>query len=81
VIAQEMNIDDYIDRLGASLGIDTSGLIKSAEQKAQEKQQMQEQQQMMMAQQVMGDMATKATPEAAKAVAQYTQGQMAQPQE
>lgn len=50
VIAQELNIDDYIDRLGASLGIDTQGLVKSEEQKAQEQQaamQAQQQQQMM----------------------------------
>ena len=51
VIAQELNIDDYIDRLGASLGIDTQGLIKSPEQKQQEQMAAQEaQQQQMMAQ-------------------------------
>ena len=49
VIASEMNINDYIDRLGASLGIDTSGLIKSQEQKMQE----QMAQQQMMQQQMM----------------------------
>jgi hypothetical protein len=52
VIASEMNLNDYIDRLAASLGIDTSGLIKSAEQKAQEQamqQQMMQQQQMEQA--------------------------------
>ena len=53
VLAQEMNIDDYIDRLGASLGIDTQGLIKSPEQKQQEQmaaqQAMQQQQMMQMA--------------------------------
>jgi hypothetical protein len=53
VIARELNIDDYIDRLGASLGIDTQGLVKSEEQKAQEQEaaeaQMQEQQMMQMA--------------------------------
>lgn len=68
VIAQEMNIDDYIDRLGASLGIDTNGLIKSPEQKQQEQAAMAEQQQMMMAQQMMGDIASKATPETVKAI-------------
>jgi hypothetical protein len=68
VIANEMNIDDYIDRLGASLGIDTNGLIKSPEQKQQEQAAMQQQQQQMMAQQMMGDIASKATPEAVKAV-------------
>lgn len=51
IIAQELNIDDYIDRLGASLGIDTQGLIKSPEQKQQEMMAAQEaQQQQMMAQ-------------------------------
>jgi hypothetical protein len=52
VIASEMNLNDYIDRLAASLGIDTSGLIKSEEQKAQEQamqQQMMQQQQMEQA--------------------------------
>lgn len=51
IIAQELNIDDYIDRLAASLGIDTQGLIKSPEQKQQEMMAAQEaQQQQMMAQ-------------------------------
>ena len=53
VIQQNLNIDDYIDRLGASLGIDTQGLIKSPEQKAEEQAaaeaQMQQQQMMQMA--------------------------------
>ena len=50
VIASELNIGDYLDRLGASLGIDTQGLVKSDEQKQQEAQQQQEmmQQQQMM---------------------------------
>ena len=53
VIKKELNLDDYIDRLGASLGIDTQGLIKSPEQKQQEaqakQQQMQQLQMMQMA--------------------------------
>lgn len=72
VIAQEMNVDDYIDRLGASLGIDTGGLIKSAEQKAQEQQAAQAQQQQMMLQQTAASMAEKAT---APAVNQAGQAQ------
>ena len=40
VLQSEMNISDYIDRLGASLGIDTNGLIKSDEQKQAEAEQM-----------------------------------------
>ncbi len=55
-IARELNVDDYIDRLGASLGIDTDGLIKSAEQKQQE-QQMAQQQQMQQAMMSMGEKA------------------------
>lgn len=49
IIQNELNINDYIDRLGASLGIDTSGLVKSEQQKAMEQQQaqMMQQQQMM----------------------------------
>ena len=51
VIANELNIGDYLSRLGASLGIDTQGLVKSPEQKQQEQQAAQEaQQQQMMAQ-------------------------------
>lgn len=67
VIASEMNLSDYIDRLAASLGIDTSGLIKSAEQKQME----QMQQQMMMQQQMLEQgamgMAQRAAPEVARA--------------
>jgi len=67
VIASEMNLNDYIDRLAASLGIDTSGLIKSAEQKQME----QMQQQMMMQQQMLEQgamgMAQRAAPEVARA--------------
>ena len=66
VIASEMNLNDYIDRLGASLGIDTSGLIKSAEQKAAEQQQAMEMQQQAMAQQTMAQMAVRGTPEMIK---------------
>lgn len=35
VVAQELNIGEYITRRGTALGIDTSGLVKSAEQKEQ----------------------------------------------
>jgi hypothetical protein len=64
VLARELNVDDYIDRLGASLGIDTTGLVKSPEQKAQEQQQMQQQQQ----QQMMASMAEKAVGPVAQGV-------------
>ena len=70
VISQKLNIDDYMDRLGASLGIDTGGLIKTDEQIQQEqaeameqqKAEMQEQQQAQM----MGDVVKGATPQIAK---------------
>lgn len=62
VLAREMNLADYIDRVGANLGIDTAGLIKSVEQKQQEAQL--QQQQMQQAQ--MMDMAGKAAPQLAK---------------
>lgn len=77
VIAQEMNIDDYIDRLGASLGIDTQGLIKTPEQKMELKQQ---QQQQMMQQQMM-QMAEKGVPAAAKGMVEAQSAQNAQPEE
>lgn len=63
IIAREMNLGDYIDRLAASLGIDTDGLIKSPEQKAMEQQQMQEQQQQMMMQQLMTQAGGKVIPD------------------
>lgn len=44
VIQSELNVADYIDRLGASLGIDTGGLVKSEEQRMQEQEAMQAQQ-------------------------------------
>jgi len=70
VIAQKLNIDDYMDRLGASLGIDTGGLIKTDEQIQQEqaeaqqaqKAEMQEQQQAQM----MGDVVKGVAPQMAK---------------
>ena len=75
VLQSEMNISDYIDRLGASLGIDTNGLIKSEEQKQAEAEQAQMMQQQQMQEQMMAEMASKATPEATKAIAQATQQQ------
>ena len=40
-IMSNLNLDDYIDRLGASLGIDTSGSVKTARTKADGEQQAQ----------------------------------------
>jgi hypothetical protein len=73
-IMQNLNLDDYIDRLGASLGIDTGGLIKSPEQKQQEQQQAQEQAEQQMQQQqqmaMMQDVVRGATPAMAKGLAE-----------
>ena len=63
IIAQNLNVDDYIDRLGASLGIDTGGLVKTLEQKAQEQQAVQMAQEQALTQQTMGKMAERAAPE------------------
>ena len=61
-VLREINVDDYIDRLAASLGVDTQGLIKSPEQKqAEQQQQMQMQQQQQMTQ-----LMSKAGPELVK---------------
>ena len=65
-IMQNLNLDDYIDRLGASLGIDTGGLIKTPEQKQMEAQQAQEQQQQMMQQQFQQDLIKGVAPNAVK---------------
>ena len=59
-----MNVDDYISRLAASLGIDTQGLIKSPEQKQAEAQAAQQAQQ----QQMMAQMAEKAVAPAVQGV-------------
>ena len=47
---QQINIDDFIDRVGVSLGIDPQGLLKSKEEQAKQQQQapQQRQQQMIM---------------------------------
>ena len=74
IIAQEMNIGDYIDRLGASLGIDTSGLIKTSEEKQMEKQMIDQQRQQMMQQQMMQDVVKGSAPPLAKTIAQDVAG-------
>ena len=68
-IMSNLNLDDYIDRLGASLGIDTGGLVKTPEQKQAEQQAQMEQQQQMMQQQMMQDMVKGATPGVVKGIA------------
>ena len=74
VIQQYMNVGDYIDRLAASLGIDTGGLIKTEEQMAQGQQQQQE----MMQQQTMAKMAERAAPQLAKSMAEQPQAEQPQ---
>ena len=68
-IMQNLNLDDYIDRLGASLGIDTGGLIKTPEQKQMEAQQAQQQQEQMMQQQFQQGLITQAVPNITKGMA------------
>lgn len=46
VIQNEMNVGDYIKRMGAAQGIDMKGLIPTPEEKAQKAQEMQQQQMM-----------------------------------
>lgn len=65
IINQNLNVEDYIDRLGASLGIDTGGLVKSPEQKAEEMQAMMQAQQQQMGQEMITKMAEKAAPQLA----------------
>ena len=69
-IMNNLNLDDYIDRLGASLGIDTGGLIKSQEQKQQEQMIRQQQAQQMSQQQMMQDAVKGAVPPIAKGISE-----------
>ena len=70
VLSQKLNIDDYMDRLGASLGIDTGGLIKTDEQIQQEQAEAQqaqmEQQQQAQQAQMQADVIKGATPNMVK---------------
>lgn len=75
VISSEMNIDDYISRLAASLGIDTGGLVKSPQQKQAEQQQAMAAQQQMMAEQTAAKMAEQATAPTINQVGKATSNQ------
>jgi hypothetical protein len=66
VIQSELKVGDYIARLGASLGIDTFGLIKTEQEKMQEQEAALAQQQQMMQDQTMASMAERSAPELAK---------------
>jgi hypothetical protein len=81
VIAQYMNVGDYIDRLGASLGIDTGGLIKTEEQIAAEQQQAMMAQSQAKLEDTMSGVAQKGGPEVVKQMmAQMQGGQDQQPE-
>ena len=60
VLANYLNVGDYIKRRGTSLGIDMDGLVKSEEQIQQEQMAAQQAQQQQMQEQGMMDMANKA---------------------
>ncbi len=62
VLQSNMNIGDYITRIGTALGIDLDGLMKSPEDKQAE----QEAQQKQMQEAQMGDIAKSAAPALAK---------------
>lgn len=76
VLQEEMNVGDYITRIGTALGIDLDGLVKTQEQKTQD----QEVRNARMQQAQMGEIAKAAAPAVAKegaaAIAQQvTQGE------
>jgi len=66
-LAQYVNIDEYLKRRAASLGLDTEGLIKDQEQIMQEQQQAQ-----------MAQMASQVAPNAVDAMGNITQEQVKQ---
>ena len=66
-LAQYVNIDEYLKRRAASLGLDTEGLIKDQEQMMQEQQQAQ-----------MAQMASQVAPNAVDAMGNITQEQLRQ---
>jgi len=73
VVRQELNVNEYITRLAASLGIESNGLIKSDEQKQQEAEARKQQEEAMQERQLMGDVVTKVAPELAKSEMQNQQ--------
>jgi len=72
-VMRELNINEYINRLAASLGIESKGLIKSEEQKQQEAQAQQQQMQEMQERQMIQSVADKVVPEAVKSQIQQQQ--------
>ena len=67
---RELNVNEYIGRLAASLGIDTEGLLKTEEEKQQEQQAMLQQQEQMEERQLMGKVVGDVAPEIAKSAMQ-----------
>ena len=72
-VMRELNINEYINRLAASLGIESKGLIKSEEQKQQEAQAQQQQMQEMQERQMIQSVADKVVPVAVKSQIQQQQ--------
>tara|TARA_R100001530_G_scaffold117354_1_gene84488 strand:- start:258 stop:782 length:525 start_codon:yes stop_codon:yes gene_type:complete len=70
VAMRELNVNEYIGRLAASLGIDTEGLLKTEEEKQQEQQAMLKQQEQMEERQMMGKVVGDVAPEIAKSAMQ-----------
>ena len=76
-IAGEINIADALSRVASSLDMDTQGLIKSAEQKAEEQAAEQEQMQQMQ----QAEMGGKAIAPAINAMSKQQQGGWSPPLE
>lgn len=68
VLMSEMNVSDYITRIGTALGIDMNGLVKSADQRAQEQQAQQQQMQDQALQQAVQAAVPAVAKEGAQAV-------------
>lgn len=68
ILAKHMNIQDYIDRLGSSLGIDTTGLIITQEEQMAQQAAQQQMMQQATQQKMMMGMVDKATPAIAKGI-------------
>lgn len=77
-MAKYLNIEDYINRLGSSLGIDTSGLIIGEEERQAMMAKQQQMAQQAMAQKSMMSMGEKAAPAVAKGVMENMPAMMQQ---
>lgn len=67
---RRVDFDDLVSRIGTSLGLDMDGLVKSDERLQQEAAQAEQAQQRALMAETASKMATSATPEAVKALAQ-----------